>query len=253
MCLVRNMEFERIFTRVSNESVRYFGMNDHEDYIFYCSLNIEGVPENISENEKEKIYDNPELAVKIGRIDGWMILGRTMFEHDIDLYKECDAISGSLEFVCSALMENNGPVAANYMTDMFYIDEIEINEEYYSEDLFSEIIDELPDSLFTHYHVWSEILIYYPRPLPYEDKLEELEKELAVRAYSDVIDRNFNGNSSDEPHLIMSRDQFNIIAGRRRDGQSYPEVAKDTTLWERYEECGFEEWLNTRVMYKMID
>ena len=98
------MEFERIFTRVSNESVRYFGMNDHEDdYIFYCSLNIEGVPENISENEKEKMYDNPELAVKIGRIDGWMILGRTMFEHDIDLYKECDAISGSLEFVCSAL------------------------------------------------------------------------------------------------------------------------------------------------------
>ena len=88
-------------------------MNDHEDdYIFYCSLNIEGVPENISENEKEKIYDNPELAVKIGRIDGWMILGRTMFEHDIDLYKECDAISGSLEFVCSALMENDGPIAA---------------------------------------------------------------------------------------------------------------------------------------------
>ena len=80
-----------------------------------------------------------------------------------------------------------------------------------------------------------------------------MEKKLAARAYSDVIDRNFNGNSSDEPHLIMSRNQFNIIAGRRRDGQSYPEVAKDMTLWERYEECGFEEWLNTRVMYKMID
>ena len=225
------MEFERIFTRASNESVRYFGMNNHEDdYIFYCSLSIEGVPENISENEKEKIYDNPELAVKISRIDGWLILGRTMFEHDIDLYKECDAISGSLEFVCSALMENNEPVAANYMTDMFYIDEIEINEEYYSEDLFGEIIDELPDSLFTHYHVWCEILIYYPSPLPYENKWEELEKELAARAYSDVIDRNFNGNSSGEPHLIMSRDQFNIIAGRRRDGQSYPEVAKDMTL-----------------------
>ena len=71
LCLVNNMEFERIFTRASNESVRYFGMNNHEDdYIFYCSLSIEGVPENISENEKEKMYDNPELAVKIGRIDG---------------------------------------------------------------------------------------------------------------------------------------------------------------------------------------
>ena len=58
------MKFERIFTRVSNESVRYFGMNDHEDdYIFYCSLNIEGVPENISENEKEKIYTINNLRI----------------------------------------------------------------------------------------------------------------------------------------------------------------------------------------------
>ena len=84
--------------------------------------------------------------------------------------------------------------------------------------------------------------------MPYEDKLEESEKELAARAYSDVIDRNFNGNSSDEPHLIMSMAQFNIIAGRRREGQSYSEAARDTTLWKRYEECGFNEWLNTRII-----
>ena len=248
------MEFESIFTCVNNESVKYFGINDHEDdYIFYCNINIAGVPENISEKEKEEIYNNPELAVKIGKVEGWLILGRTMFERDIDLYTECDDISGDLEFVCSALMEDNGPIAMNDTMDMFYIDEIEINEEYYSYDLFDAVVEELPDSIFTHYHIWTEILIYYPKPLPYENKLEELEKRIAERAYSESMTRYFDGNESDEPHLIMSKDQFNIIAGRRRDGQSYPESAKNLALWERYEKCGFKEWKNTRVMYRFVD
>ena len=40
--------------------------------------------------------------------------------------------------------------------------------------------------------------------------------------------------------------------GVRRPGESYPAAAKDKAVWERYERNGFEEWKDTRVLYKNL-
>ena len=55
----------------------------------------------------------------------------------------------------------------------------------------------------------------------------------------------------DEPVYHMTEDQYCIQMGVRCPGESYP-TSKDKAVWERCERNGFEEWKDTRVMYKNL-
>ena len=97
------------------------------------------------------------------------------------------------------------------------------------------------------------MLIYYPEPLPFDNPLEDLERKIASVIHADNINRQLSGEpiDDDEPQLVLSQDQLNMVLGRRRKGYSYPKSAKNTQIWEKYERNGFEEWKNTRVLYKL--
>lgn len=84
------------------------------------------------------------------------------------------------------------------------------------------------------------MLIYYPKPLPFANPLEDLERKIASAIHSDNINRQLSSEpiDYDEPQLVLSQDQLNS--------------AKNTEIWEKYERNGFEEWKNTRVLYKLV-
>lgn len=250
------MNFEDIYTLADNSSRRYIGLYDIEyKYICYCNIKIYGIPRDLSIEQQEEMYGDEKLATYIGTIEGYLILAEEIEKRGLDLHYECDAINGEVEFICSALLENGGPLedyGIEYQVNQFYIHKIEIDEEYYTDELFDNIISELPEIIFIHYHVCPEMLIYYPTPLPYDNRIEELEKKIAEAVMSDTLKRESKDYIADyEPQLVMNPDQINIVLGRRRDGYTYPEYAKNMSVWEKYERNGFDEWLNTRVLYSL--
>lgn len=247
------MEFENFFTLSKSEDKRYFDCDDYEsNVIFPCNIDIYGIPSDI--DEEIIMYDDSECALKIGNISGYMILAKDIEDRGIDIHDLCGSIDADLEFVCSALQEGGGPAEKEeifYDYNMFYIHEIEIDSKYMTKELFSKIVSELPEILLYHYHVCPEMLIYYPVPLEYDRCMDELQQRIAEAALSESLKHLYGDDETDDdtPHLVMSPDQLNRAMGKRVQGESYPESAKDKPLWEMYESNGFKEWLNTRVLY----
>ena len=62
-------------------------------------------------------------------------------------------------------------------------------------------------------------------------------------------DPTIDSDYEDEERLAISEDQINMVLGNRVQGQTYPEEAKNRTIWSEFEFAGFEEWKNTRVLY----
>lgn len=176
-----------------------------------------------------------------------------MEKNGVDIHDACDAENADLEFVCSALMEDEGPLEMNPGANTFYIHEIDLEKEYDTNDIQKFLVERLHKILLSHYHVEPEILIYYPRPLPYDTRYEDLKKAIARTAYSEFLARK-EGKiiDDDKPHLILSEDQARLVMGMREEGYTYPEGAKDLPLWDKYLSAGFCEWKNTRVLYKII-
>ena len=249
------MQFDDIFT--DDGTGRHYSFEyedtDETNYVIFCSIDICGIPSYIDEDEAEKLYDNPKQAEPIGTITGFLILSDEMQNRDIDILDKCDEADGDLEYAVSALMENDGPFLNLEVFNHFYIHEITLNDRYDTPEMFERVIEELPDIVFTHYHVCPDMLIYMPARRPYNDPLDEIEREIATEVHRDNIERFLGIKPKSEPHLILSPKQQAMALGRRYKGETYPESAKDKALWEKYESVGFEEWKNTRVMYKIID
>ena len=250
------MQFDDIFT--DNGTGRHYSFEyedtDETNYVFFCSIDLCGVPSYLDEDEAEKLYDNPKQAEQIGTVTGFLILSEEMQNRDIDILDKCDEADGNLEYAVSALMENDGPFLNIEVFNHFYIHEITLNGRHDTPEMFGRVIDELPDIVFTHYHVCPDMLIYMPAHLPYDDTLDEIERRIASAVKSEYVENHIDIDTFDidEPHIILTPKQNNMALGRRYEGETYPERAKDKAIWEKYESVGFEEWKNTRVMYKII-
>ena len=244
------MELENVFTHAVDGRSRYFDMNAGEDadFVINCHIEVFCIPDDADEDEEDAAYENPELAEKIGAIEGQLVLGTEMMKFGENVYNQCDDAGANTEFIYSALMENGGPLSEDQYFDLFIIDNIDVPEE-----MFDDIIDKLPEILLTHYHTSPEMLTVYPAPLPYDDTLDEIERNLAYEIHSEVKKQMRGEKDPDEPVYHMTEDQFCIQMGIRRPGESYPAAAKDKAVWERYERSGFEEWKNTRVLYKKLE
>ena len=220
----------------SRHSLEYEDINFESDYIKYYSIGIFGIPHGLSEEEEDNIFSDPEKAVRIGTIEGYLILGEEIERRGYNLYDMCDEINADLEYVISALCESGGVMQAHNITrplNIFYIHEVEFENEEFRDMMLTDILIELPDIMFSHTNILPEMMIYYPRPLPYDTRLMDIQKAIA----------------NEEPHLALSQDQINMVMGKRVEGDSYPESAKDLPLWGDYEFAGFSEWKNTRVLY----
>ena len=259
--------FREVFTYSidpSRHSLEYEDINFESDYIKYYSIGIFGIPHGLSEEEEDNIFSDPEKAVRIGTIEGYLILGEEIERRGYNLYDMCDEINADLEYVISALCESGGVMQAHNITrplNIFYIHEVEFENEEFRDMMLTDILIELPDIMFSHTNILTEMMIYYPRPLPYDTRLMDIQKAIASETVSQVLARNAkleaiqedptidSDYDNEEPHLALSQDQINMVMGKRVEGDSYPESAKDLPLWGYYELAGFSEWKNTRVLY----
>ena len=248
----------------SRHSLEYEDINFESDYIKYYSIGIFGIPHGLSEEEEDNIFSDPEKAVRIGTIEGYLILGEEIERRGYNLYDMCDEINADLEYVISALCESGGVMQAHNITrplNIFYIHEVEFENEEFRDMMLTDILIELPYIMFSHTNILPEMMIYYPRPLPYDTRLMDIQKAIASETVSQVLARNAkleaiqedptidSDYDNEEPHLALSQDQINMVMGKRVEGDSYPESAKDLPLWGYYELAGFSEWKNTRVLY----
>ena len=237
----------------TSHSFEYEDINYESDYIKYYSIGIFGIPHGLSEEEEDRMFSDPDKAVRIGTIEGYLILS-----------EEIDEINADLEYVISALCESGGVMQAHDIhrpLNIFYIHEVEFENEEFRDMLLTDILIDLPDIMFSHTNILPEMMIYYPRPLPYDTRLMDIQKAIASETVSQVLARNAkleaiqedptidSDYDNEEPHLALSQDQINMVMGKRVEGDSYPESAKDLPLWGYYELAGFSEWKNTRVLY----
>ena len=248
----------------SRHSLEYEDINFESDYIKYYSIGIFGIPHGLSEEEEDNIFSDPEKAVRIGTIEGYLILGEEIERRGYNLYDMCDEINADLEYVISALCESGGVMQVHNITrplNIFYIHEVEFENEEFRDMMLTDILINLTDIMFSHTNILPEMMIYYPRPLPYDTRLMDIQKAIASETVSQVLARNAkleaiqedptidSDYDNEEPHLALSQDQINMVMGKRVEGDSYPESAKDLPLWGYYELAGFSEWKNTRVLY----
>ena len=68
----------------------------------------------------------------------------------------------------------------------------------------------------------------------YDDKMGEIERELASKIHREVLKQMQGLKDPDEPVYHMTEDQYCIQMGVRCPGESYP-TAKDKAVWEHYE------------------
>ena len=247
----------------TSHSFEYEDINYESDYIKYYSIGIFGIPHGLSEEEEDRMFSDPDKAVRIGTIEGYLILSEEIERRGYNLYDMCDEINADLEYVISALCESGGVMQAHDIhrpLNIFYIHEVEFENEEFRDMLLTDILINLPDIMFSHTNILPEMMIYYPRPLPYDNRMKELQNAIAVetstqlRARMEKLkameeDPTIDSDYDDEPQLALSKDQINILMGKRVEGDSYPEAAKDLPLWGDYEFAGFSEWKNTRVLY----
>ncbi len=204
------------------------------------------------------------VGTPIGSIKGILVLGReielltpeNVTERDEIMNLFCDDVSFDLGYVVSALLENNGPLCiANtvFGIDHFYIQEVKVEDP----SMLPAILSGIPMSVFSHLHVFPDILSYYPKPLPHEQKQTSSGRvmgEVAKLTQATIADRVFSGQYDPEKlHLVLTKEQHRIITGMRHPSDSYPEEYINREIWQPYLDAGFHEWGNTRVLYKFAD
>ena len=253
------MDFESIYAEIKQEQRAFEDMDDPiKDYILECSMEIFGVPDD--DEIAESIYNgHTELAVPIGAVTGIYVLGTQIFRTSYNLLDTCDDHDWYSEFIVSALLENDTELPMSIIDpenlDIFCIDDILLYKEYAEDSIRQRIIEALPRFLLGLYYHTPDLLAVYPEPLPYEKTAyEKLNEKIAEAAFVQAQESILGTDSSDDREIkfILDEEKLNHILGRRNKGQSYPETAKDKTVWSIYENAGFSELGDTRVLIKYV-
>lgn len=254
------MRLEHIITvcKQTTEHITDLTSEMLERYIPYVFIEIYGIPSDWDEERVDNVFNGKEKAVPIGEITGYYVLGQAIYLDGGDILYYSDSISKELENAVSALMENDGPLKED--RNLFHITEFNISENL-DEGELKKLFIELPDIIFTHMHVSPDIISTSPAPLPHEkSKLRQVQEGLAMIAFYETQKRRFEPLLNDDykevdsgsPQILISPEQRNIAMGRRNKGDSYPEEYIDSDAWKPFIESGFEEWKQTRVLYKEV-
>lgn len=228
----------------------------HEQYVVDSYIQLYGVPDNISDDQQSAIYDGDyTLAIPLGQIIGNLILCRDMLDEAISPYEICDDIDSELEYAISALTEPGAPLAiydGDEYQNIFYIHNIVFDQSKYSEQLHATILNNIKGIVLSNYNCVADIVCYYPTPLEYkENPAIKIKKDIANIVMREKMDKGYCGGQNYQ--LTLDKAQENYILGRRSGEDSYPESAKDKSVWDFYLRHGFEEVLNSRLLYRLID
>lgn len=237
--------------------------NFEENCIKHIKIKIYGIPYDADDATADEMTTYPSKAIKVGTIEGYLILAKIIEKRGYNLYDLCDEKSSELEFIISALCESGGVMKANNITepiDIFYLHEISFENKEFEDQLYHDILSSMQDIVMSHTNVYPEMLVYYPAPLPYDNRLDQIQRAIATEAAGQTIeyslktdairsDPTIDSDYEDEERLAITEDQINMVLGNRVQGQTYPEEAKNMAIWNEFEFAGFDEWKNTRVLY----
>lgn len=255
------MKYENIITLCTQTTEHITDLtaeNALEIYLPYITINLYGIPSVWDDEKKDQAIGDVTKAVPIGDISGYFVLGEAIYNNGGDILDYCDSVSALIENPVSALIEMSGPLCED--SNLFHIIEFNISDSV-DEDDIENLLSELPDILFTHIHVLPDIISVYPEPLPHEEsKLEKVQDDIARIAHYEVMKRVFDNYTNEidteqeanAPQLQLSTEQYNRVLGKRNIGDSYPEEYIDRNSWKPFISSGFEEWRNTRVLYKEL-
>ena len=164
-----------IFAEANYRARSYEETDDsYDSYIIYCSLKIYGVPDNLTDDEEEEIY-NGEVgkAVHVGNVKGLLILGTQAAKTGMDIYDICDCTDADAEFIYSALQEGDGPLTYEPYLVILFIKSIEMSDGFNTNELKLRIINCLPQFLLRCYHTCPDIIAAYPQTLPFEKSIHQ--------------------------------------------------------------------------------
>ena len=245
--------------------------------------------------ENNETDDDDEFGTEVCTLRGWLVLAALMREHGYDPHDLCDEQSQDLEYCWSALNDESiSPIANTFLlSNVFYVDTIEIEPDYLPKNDETEIvvglladvirfvndavtrsnpedeeeidIDELENKSLDElldfeedYHI--DVIAYYPRALPYDTRLQQMQTDIACGIVSSICAANaekvYHPQESDEETKIEIRvapELYLRAAGMRVSGDTYPESAKNREEWDLLESAGWYECGNSRLLYKTCD
>ena len=271
------IEFESICADSSGIRNHIFYLNDrydqdcHDTCIIWNNITFYGVPFDLTEDQGDRVYEGHyDDIVKIGDIFGCMVLCKRILDEGYNPWEICDDENGDLEYTMSALSDKGGPLnieTGEPYQDVYYIHEFKMIPKYDNEFLKSRIIEEFPGLILKLLHVAPDIITYYPAPLEYEldsDKESRYDNLQAIVAQRlDSLTNRINDDEKEKQNndkkvlkfgdiYRFSDDEINYIMGRRYSGSSYPEEAKDKEEYDFYENYGFREVGDSRLLYKEV-
>ncbi len=274
--MIGKSNFEYICAHRSHLANYLFSLdNDYADCHNSCTIwdtiTFYGVPLDLSDEDISSIQDGDYTnAIKIGSMQGCLILCRQMLVEDQDPWQICDDDNGDLEGTISALKRPGCPLNeedGDPWQDVYYIHKWTMEKGYNSAPLKGEILDRLPNIILMLFHVKPDILAYYPTPLKYtpdpalEARLQALENISVqkINAYFDSLLGSTDSESNPSKSNIrsfgvaykLSESEQNELIKRIEAGGAYPKNAKRKKEFSFFESHGFMEAGNSRLLYKV--
>jgi hypothetical protein len=267
-------EFESIFAICRDANTIDIYLNGDPEDVFdftydncliWCRINFYGISSDLSYKKKDKIIEGDiEGVPKVGELIGWLILSKQMLHMNQDPLEVCDAKDQDLEYIYSALSDEEGPLGdGDLYQDVFYIHELQMEPEYEDTCIKGIILDELSNLVFTFLHVEPDIIAYYPAPLEYKpdpakEKQYKILQRIASEKVGNALEPTLNKKAKHGGDKILSfadryqfsEDEIKLVMGRRHSGSSYPEEAKNQDEYKFYQKHGFKECGDSRVLYK---
>lgn len=215
-------------------------LNDMEvdsRFLHYISLDIYGVPAILDDDLEEAYYaEDTSKFSKIGQLMGYYIPFEEILEAGEDPIDVCDAASVDLEFAASIMQYYYENEAIALPPSLFYIDELEIDEQYRGNGFGSKVLQELPSLLNYYKGIRIDYITYYPIPT-HRDELpafQDNENKIIV------LPRDYNQGEMND----RLEDEGNNL--------SYPKEYKNIELFDFYERNGFKEFEETRILIKEL-
>jgi hypothetical protein len=231
----------------------------HETGLVQVGIEFYGEPAGSTENDDEKIRNGDFSSLSpLGVVNGYLILCTQMINMGEDPLIICDDINGNFSFVIGKLSESDGPLAIDEFQNVFYMTDFtfELHEQ-----ITIDLFNHLAETIFAHYHVYPDIIAYYPLPLEYTKTESESERLEILKANQQEyiayqIDKIYgaevkqNSNISQFSHYYsFSEEEHNLLNGYEAEGASYPESAKNKEEFSLFEKLGYQEFSNSRLLY----
>jgi hypothetical protein len=186
--------------------------------ILWSEFAVYGVPDSLIDEDCGWDEDYSK-AVLMGGIRGCHIPVSLIANLGEEPYEVCDASDADLEAMYSVLQEYNDGELLDFVGDIYYIHEIELNPEYRGYEYEELLLLQLPAIITKSLRVFPDLLMYLPTLLDSE-----------------------MGNVDDTDSRSRSNWQRMLV----KDGE------RDPNLYKTYKTVGFAEIGKTGWLYKQI-